>query len=482
MPKKRFFGGIALIAAASTGCGMATASPERELTIPAEPTMISFVDPSHVDGLTTRTLTSGDAGGREVHIVYPDLRDAPDLNRKLDDLAQTRLRRFTESTESTDADAPRPRPELNVDWQLTAATDDIVGVRLRTGEFAGANWANSLHTVWYDRVSEKVVDSPGLVTSLNPLTTIVREQLRKRGSEVDYDAVRPDPDLFDSMAFNPAGDLVVEFDDYQVGPGSLGRVAVAVPGELVEPLLSETGRRAREAAKEATPSPAISGTPTTSPPATSAKAGGVDCEKDKCVALTFDDGPGPYTGELLEELRKAGARATFFTVGTNVAASPELVDAMREQGHLVANHTWSHRDLTKLSSSKITDAIGRAQSAISLEVGQTPTLLRPPYGAVNEQVTSIARKLGLALVNWDVDTTDGRERNPAAVARRAVAGAHPGAIILMHDVHRTTVEAVPAILRQLTAKGYTFVTVPELYGSAGMQPGRIYYSGKQPLT
>ncbi|MEV4062058.1 polysaccharide deacetylase family protein [Nonomuraea dietziae] len=479
MHKRRFFGGIALIAAVSTGCGMATASPERGLIIPAEPTMISFVDPSLVDELTTRTLTAGDAGDRDVHIVYPQLKDAPDLNRKLGALAQAQLRRFIGSTVS---EGSRPRPELNVDWQLTAADDDIVGVRLRTGEFAGATWANSLRTVWYDRSSQQVVDSPGLVTSLYPLTTIVREELRKRGSEVSYDAVRPNPDLFDSMAFNPAGDLVVEFDDYQVGPGALGRVAVSVPEEQAEPLLTETGRRAREAAKEATPSPAVSGTPVTSPPATSSRAGGVDCEKDKCVALTFDDGPGPFTGELLEQLKRAGARATFFTVGTNVAANPELVTDMREQGHLVANHTWSHRDLTKLSSSKITDALARAQSVISAELGQAPTLLRPPYGAANKQVATIARRLGLSLVNWDVDTRDGHERNPAAVVRRAVAGAHPGAIILMHDVHRTTVQALPAILRQLAEKGYTFVTVPELYGSAGMQAGHTYTSGKRPLT
>ncbi|MFE3453708.1 polysaccharide deacetylase family protein [Nonomuraea sp. NPDC059194] len=479
MLKRRFFGGIALIAAVTTGCGMATASPERDLRVPAEPTMIGFVHPADVPGLTTRTLTRGDAGDRDVHIVYPQLKDAPALNHRLNSLAESQLRRFMRNTSPA---AAQPRPELNVDWQLTAATRDIVGVRLRTGEFAGANWANSLQTIWYDKVFGKVVDSSGLVTALDPLAAIVRAELRKRGTEVDYDAVKADPELFDSMAFNGKGDLVVEFDDFQVGPGALGRVAVAVPGKQVKPLLSAAGWRARAAAKDALPSPAVRGKLSESPPAVSSGAGSVNCDEAMCVALTFDDGPGAYTGRLLDELEKAGARATFFTVGTNVPANRGLVQRMREQGHLVANHTWSHLDLTKLSNTRIADAFARGECAVKAAIGQRPALARAPYGAVSKEVRAVARKMGISLVNWDVDTLDWRDRDAQAVARRAISGAHPGAIILMHDVQETAAEAVPEIVRQLTKKGYTFVTVPELYGSAGMKPGLVYSSGKQPLT
>ncbi|MGW5681641.1 polysaccharide deacetylase family protein [Nonomuraea sp. NPDC003754] len=479
MHKRRFFGGIALIAVAASGCGMATASPERELRVPAEPTMISFVDPSEVPGLTTRTLTHGDAGDRDVYIAYPELKDTPGLNARLRSLAESRMSRFARVSAAA---PPQPRAELNTDWQLTAATRDVVGVRLRTGEFAGASWANSLRTVWYDRVSDKVVESPDLVTALPPLATLVRAELKKRAAELDYDAVGADRELFDSMAFNSQGDLVVEFDDYQVGPGALGRVAVALPKKRVEPLLSPTGWRALAAAKDAVPSPAVSGASVKSPPAVSSKADSVDCAKTKCVALTFDDGPGPATRQLLETLDRYGARATFFTVGTNVAANPGLVGLMREKGHLVGNHTWSHHDLTKLSSSKVTNAFARAQSAISVQMGQTPTLARAPYGAVSEEVKNAARRMGLSLVSWDVDTNDANGADAAQVVRHAVSGAHPGAIVLMHDGQDTAVQALPEILRQLTAQGYAFVTVPELYDAPGMAPGRVYSSGKQPLT
>jgi peptidoglycan/xylan/chitin deacetylase (PgdA/CDA1 family) len=213
----------------------------------------------------------------------------------------------------------------------------------------------------------------------------------------------------------------------------------------------------------------------------------VDCAEAKCVALTFDDGPGPFTGRLLGLLREAQARATFFTVGSSAAAQPELLRRMSSEGHLVGNHSWVHRDLSKQASSKIADSLGRTEDTIAAAIGQAPTLVRPPYGAVSGDLRDIARQHGFSLVTWDVDTGDEQGAKAADIANRAVREAHPGAIILMHDTHQETVDAVPDILKRLRGKGYSFVTVPELYGSAGMQAGRLYRSGsepsrKQPLT
>ncbi|WP_157248895.1 polysaccharide deacetylase family protein [Nonomuraea typhae] len=459
---------------------MATASPEGDRTVPAEPTKIDFVDPSRVDGLVTKTLSEGDAGRRYVHITYPQIDGADPLNEKVREEARRQMRAFRESTAKH---GPAPRPELNVDWQLPVASDATIAVRLRTGEFFGANWGNANRTFWYDGPTKQAFPSSGLLSggeALRILAEKVKQRLSARGLGEDGYEVGADPELFDSMAFNRDGDLVVEFDDCQVGACSLGRVAEAVPAAEAEPLLSEAGRRAREAAREAAPEPPRSTpemTPTHSPEATSSLAGTVDCATVKCVALTFDDGPGPHTGRLLDMLRDAGARATFFTVGINAAARPDLLRRMSDEGHLVGNHSWAHRDLSKLSSSKITDSLGRTQDALTATLGERPTLVRPPYGAVSKDVRTVAKELGVALVNWDVDTRDWKDRKPGVVAKRAVKGAHPGAIVLMHDIHRTTVDAVPDILKKLRGKGYTFVTVPELYGTASMQAGRLYLSG-----
>ncbi|MFC5833693.1 polysaccharide deacetylase family protein [Nonomuraea insulae] len=487
MQKSRFFSGIALLALSASGCGLAAVSKERDVVVPAEPTLIDFVDPATVVGLSTRTLTEGDStGSRYVHINYPELSGAPALNRALTAQAERQLRDFRSRTRAT----TYPRPELNVDWQLAAATPQAIGIRLRTGENLGANWGNSTRTYWFDPSNHKAVDSTGLLAgkqALKRLATLVWDRLEERGPQVE----RADGDTFDSMAFNRNGDLVVEFDDCQIGPCSLGRLAVAVPAKQVAPLLSGLGLRAQESVRKAASSAAPGDTPhfppTTSPDAVSSRAGSVNCAEAKCVALTFDDGPGPHTGELLDMLKKERARATFFTVGSNAAARPDLLRRMSLEGHLVGNHSWAHRDLTKQGSSKITDTLMKTQDTVSAVIGQTPTLVRAPYGAVSVQVRDVAREMGLSLVSWDVDAEDGRGGKASDIAERAVREAHPGAIILMHDIHRETVDAVPDILKRLRGKGYRFVTVPELYGSAGMQAGRLYRSGnelpgKQPLT
>ncbi|MER7500861.1 polysaccharide deacetylase family protein [Nonomuraea pusilla] len=444
--------------------------------------MIDFVDPATVPGLTTATLGEGHTpGSAYVHIVYPQLAGAPALDQALRDDARQRLRVFREHADAT---ARGPRPELNVDWQVTAASSQAVGVRLRAGEFLGAGWTNSTRTLWYDRRTGTATGSGGLLggkDALRRLTAIVKEQLKQRRPQVETAALSEDGEQFDSMAFNRAGDLVVEFDDCQVGPCSLGRVAVAVPSATAEPLLSDLGRRAREgvvtAARRA-PQAAPHGTPAaTSPPAVSRRAGSVNCAATPCVALTFDDGPGPYTGRLLDMLRQAGARATFFVVGANASAQPGLLRRMSAEGHLVANHSWSHRDLTKQSTSRIADSLDRTEEVVAAAIGQRPTLVRPPYGAVDDDLRSVARKAGLSLVTWNVDADDRPGDTARAIADRAVEQARAGAIILLHDVRPEAVDAVPDVIRRLRAQGYTFVTVPELYGQVGMRPGRLYASG-----
>jgi peptidoglycan/xylan/chitin deacetylase (PgdA/CDA1 family) len=212
----------------------------------------------------------------------------------------------------------------------------------------------------------------------------------------------------------------------------------------------------------------------------------VDCGEVRCLALTFDDGPGAATGRLLDTLARHGARATFFTVGVNAAARPDLVDRMRADGHLVGNHTWSHRDLTAMPQDKVTAQLSRCQNAVTGATGAAPAVMRAPYGAADGKVSAAARGLGLAIVGWDVDPRDETKRDPAAIARAVIdqvgrlakggttGGARRGAIVLLHDTNAATVAAMPRVLSELGERGYKFVTVPELYGSARLAPGRTY--------
>jgi peptidoglycan-N-acetylglucosamine deacetylase len=181
------------------------------------------------------------------------------------------------------------------------------------------------------------------------------------------------------------------------------------------------------------------------------------------VALTFDDGPGPYTARVLRLLARAGARATFFVVGSRVAAWPGMVRAEERRG-AVGNHTWSHPRLATLPRRAVIQELLRTQAAVVRATrGVRPRLVRPPYGIGTPAQAAAARTLGLVDVRWSVDSDDTR---PGATARSVVrtvnAGLRPGAIVLLHDVHPWTVAALPRILRAVRRHRLTAVTIPEL--------------------
>ncbi|MDP9865569.1 MULTISPECIES: polysaccharide deacetylase family protein [Streptosporangium] len=207
----------------------------------------------------------------------------------------------------------------------------------------------------------------------------------------------------------------------------------------------------------------------------------IDCGRIKCVALTYDDGPGEHTGQLLDILAGRGVRATFFVIGRMVAEGdgPHNLRRMVTEGHEIGNHTWSHAQLTALSEAGIRGELSRTQGVVHHVTGRWMTLMRPPYGATGKRVAAVARDRGLAQILWDVDTKDWRDRDSLIVTRRA-STAPPGSVVLMHDIHPTTIEAAPHVLDQLAARGYTFVTVSELYGGK-LAPGEEYGEDREPV-
>ncbi|WP_263730563.1 polysaccharide deacetylase family protein [Cellulomonas sp. SG140] len=214
---------------------------------------------------------------------------------------------------------------------------------------------------------------------------------------------------------------------------------------------------------EAQPAPAPTAAPQPPPePAVAAPAAAPDCAALACVALTFDDGPGPDTGRLLDELAARAVHATFFVVGRQIAKEPGAVAREVAAGHVVGNHTWDHAMLPSLSDEALAAELDTTSQAIVAEGAPAPTLARPPYGSLSPSVTQAFASRGMAGVLWDVDTEDWKNRDAGVTTERALAGAHPGAIILMHDIHPSTVDAVPGLVDALRARGFTLVTVPQL--------------------
>lgn len=203
--------------------------------------------------------------------------------------------------------------------------------------------------------------------------------------------------------------------------------------------------------------------------------GRVDCRGANCVALTFDGGPGRYTARLLDILRERNVRATFFLLGRgHIERRPELVWRIHREGHELANHTWTHRRLTELEPAEVRDELSRTQRAIQQITGYRPRLMRPPQGYTDPRVARIAGSLGLAQVLWTVTAKDYATRNTELIMRRVLAGARRNGVILLHDIYSGTVPAVPRIIDRLERRGFTVVSVSELFGPGSLHPGRTY--------
>jgi peptidoglycan/xylan/chitin deacetylase (PgdA/CDA1 family) len=206
--------------------------------------------------------------------------------------------------------------------------------------------------------------------------------------------------------------------------------------------------------------------------------GGIDPSKPM-LALTFDDGPSKYTEHVLDLLERYHCRATFFVVGNRISYYPGSVKRAYQMGCEIGGHTWDHKQLTRLSESQIRQELCDTGTAIRQVTGANQKIFRPPYGDVNGTVKSVSAELGLAMINWNVDTLDWKTKNADAVYNAIMKDAANKSIILCHDLHGTTVEAMDRVIPALLAKGYQLVTVSELmqYSGKTLQPGVLYTSG-----
>ncbi|MFD6245785.1 polysaccharide deacetylase family protein [Streptomyces roseolus] len=201
----------------------------------------------------------------------------------------------------------------------------------------------------------------------------------------------------------------------------------------------------------------------------------VDCARVKCIALTFDAGPGKDTPHLLDVLKEKRVPATFFLLGRkHVDRYPKVVKRIADEGHEVANHTWSHRILTDLDENEVREELSRTQEAVERITGRKPVLMRPPQGRTDSMVGDVSRELGLAQILWSITAKDYSTTDSALIRKRVLDQAHRDGIILLHDIYDGTVPAVPGIIDELQSRGYTFVTVPELLAPGTARAGVVY--------
>ena len=179
----------------------------------------------------------------------------------------------------------------------------------------------------------------------------------------------------------------------------------------------------------------------------------------KAIALTFDDGPGSFTNRLLDCLEQNNAKATFFMVGTEIASFPDEVKRMKELGCELGNHTYDHTELTTLSTDQISSEIAKVDEQLVNLTGQGASVVRPPYGSVNDTVKAA---IGTPMILWSIDTLDWKTLDVESTVEEVMNNVKDGSVILMHDIYSTSVDAAEILIPQLIEDGYQLVTIHEL--------------------
>lgn len=452
---------------------------------PTASTMASWLPAEHLGEI--EEVTDGfDSAGVEAEIAYPALPGADALTEHLEQVTSQHAEDFALAVPEAE--------RITFDWQLTALATDFVGVRLTAEEEVEDDGVRTTYqTLWYDAASGRTAGSTELLANhqaLIALSELAADELRtsEEEAEVDRHAILPIARLFNSIGFTVLGDLVVEFDGGTVADDD--RAYAVVERELAEPLLSNLGRRALAASIEVpdeleliAPPEEIGDVdpdriPGTIPPHDDA----VDCgdRHTRCVALTFDAGPGERAPELLDAFAEYNGKATFFVTGDLASLRPETVRRIYAEGHELGNHTMTGPDLTELSEAEATAEVESLQALLRREAGYTPAIFRPPFGETNEAVREAVGGLDMAQIGRSVDTEGWRDQDPDMVADRVTGGTVPGSIVLMEDIHDSTVDAVPPVLEALDEQGYSFVTVTQLLGET--EPGETYWTATENST
>ncbi len=453
---------ILLFSAGLFGIYFLNQSHSRQTTAPSDEKYY-FAD-SKYSGIRSKFVTR-DNKREKVSIEYP-ITENEKINRLISESID-KIDRDFQNTVLLATVFDKPMTET-IGYQVTHNTSEALSIVVNIKQDMNGAHPASMTQFWtFDKKSGEVVGLADFTEQsdeaaeaiISAAKNSISQTIKQRQQpEIDLNEIINKEALSNFIITNNGNALAWPLGQASLLPSSYGELTITVPISSVSKYLQNpTARKLANIPEPPEPKPEPAPTPTVA---------------NKTIALTFDDGPGPYTEKLLDILDKYDAKATFFLIGSKVSARANTLRRMQSRGHQLGNHSWSHPELNKVSAEQLANEIDQTNNAINQAVGTKPNIIRPPYGAFNRAVLEQFRQRGMSAIVWSVDTRDWADRNSEIVCSRAVAGARNGAVILMHDIHPTSVNAVPCILDSLKQQGYSFVTVQNLIGD--MTPGAAY--------
>lgn len=352
--------------------------------------------------------------------------------------------------------------ELNISYSITHYSKQTISILFDSYEYlSGAHGISSIDSKTFDLETHKQLTLKDLFKEdsdyLSLLSKISYNELKKNkeiaiNKELLQEGTAPIETNFQHFALLNDS-ILFYFPPYQVAAGALGVQELAIKKELLEDMLLTTYKQEennQNRLEEAPPKNIVTELPDIAK---------IDPTK-KVIALTFDDGPSNKpTSKILDALKKYKGHATFFVLGQRVQYYPEIVHRAIKEGHEIGNHTWDHPLLTKATKEKAKKEIEDTDQLIKELTGYDTSLIRPPYGAISEELKKEQEK---EIVLWTIDPQDWKYHNKNKIVKKVMTEAKDESIILMHDIYDISADAAVEIIKQLTEDNYQLVTVSQL--------------------
>lgn len=394
----------------------------------------------------------------DLKIDYPDVENKK-IKNKIDEYVKKQKEDFLNNVKDVE-DLEQPKYDFNLSVNVNDYKDITHVYMLTYAYTGGAHYTRDDTSLYYDNKKNEFVDLKYFFKD--------EEAFKKLSSIAYYYVLKLEDKTFDELWVKRGTDPTIDnyrhfnfkdegleilFPPYQIASWADGEIKITIPYEEINDLLKEEYRNTSKEEEVVSIIPESRDL--------------TKYQDKKLIAFTFDDGPSETnTNYLLDNLDKYDAKVTFFVLGSRVNSNKETIKRAYLEGNAIGSHTYNHRNLNLLSDVALMDEVKKTNEAIKEVIGTSPTLLRPPYGNLTNHGKELAN---MSIVLWNIDPLDWKYKDKNRVAQEIIEHAHDGAIVLVHDIYKSSVEGALLAMEELQKQGYAFVTINEMAQLRGIK-------------
>lgn len=394
----------------------------------------------------------------DLKIDYPNVENKK-IKKKIDEYVTKQKDDFLNNVKAVE-DIEQPKYDFNLSVNVNDYKNITHVYMLTFAYTGGAHYTRDDTSLYFDNKTKEFVDLKYFFKD--------EEAFKKLSSIAYYYVLKLEDKTFDELWVKRGTDPTIDnyrhfnfkdegleilFPPYQIASWADGEIKITIPYEEINDLLKEEYRNTSKEEEVVSIIPEVRDL--------------TKYQDKKLIAFTFDDGPSETnTNYLLDNLDKYDAKVTFFVLGSRVNSNKETIKRAYLEGNAIGSHTYNHRNLNLLSDVALIDEVKKTNEAIKEVIGTSPTLLRPPYGNLTDHGKELAN---MSIILWNIDPLDWKYKDKNRVANEIIEHAHDGAIILVHDIYKSSVEGALLAMEELQKQGYAFVTINEMAQLRGIE-------------